>query len=101
MIALAAELHKAKLGFTPNIFSEQAAIVALENHDRFVLHIEVVKHERERLYPLLLKIPGLYVYPSTANSVVEKGADTLVAGSAVFAQTDPAQAVRNILNSIL
>ena len=37
------------------------------------------------------------IYPSTANSVVEKGADTLVAGNAIFGQKDRSAAIRDML----
>jgi len=36
------------------------------------------------------------IYPSTAKSVVEKGADTLVAGNAIFGQQDRAAAIQAI-----
>ena len=75
--ALAREIHKAKLPYALNLFSEMAAIVAIEHYDCFVEAIETLKQERTRVYAALQTlglsslrietIPSLYVYPSAAN----------------------------------
>ena len=39
------------------------------------------------------------IYPNTAGEIVKAGADTLVAGNAVFGQEDPAEAIRGILEA--
>ena len=39
------------------------------------------------------------IYTTTAPIIVEAGADTLVAGNAIFSHPNPAQAVRDILNA--
>lgn len=64
---LAAELHKAKLPYALNLFSETAAIVALERYDRFASAVERLRDERARVYSVLKALPGLHVYPSEAN----------------------------------
>lgn len=65
--ALATEIHKAKLPYALNLFSEEAAIVALEHYDHFEPAIDTLKRERTRVYEALQKIAGLHVYPSDAN----------------------------------
>ncbi len=65
---LAREVHKAKLPYALNLFSEAAALVALEHFEsHFVPLIEAIRQERERLYRALQEVPGLQVYPSAAN----------------------------------
>ncbi|MCK4627463.1 MAG: ribulose-phosphate 3-epimerase, partial [Sedimentisphaerales bacterium] len=39
------------------------------------------------------------IYPSTTPAIVRAGADTLVAGNAIFAKPDPAEAVKAIYES--
>ena len=65
--SLATEIHKAKLPYALNLFSETAAIVALEHYDQFVPAIETLKQERRRVYRSLKSIAGLHIYPSDAN----------------------------------
>lgn len=65
---LAREVHKAKLPYALNLFSETTALVALEHFEsHFVPLIEAIKEERERLYRAMNELSGLHVYPSAAN----------------------------------
>lgn len=65
---LAREIHKAKLPYALNLFSEAAALVALEHFEsHFLPLIEAIVAERERLFRALQALPGLHVYPSSAN----------------------------------
>lgn len=65
--SLATEFHKAKLPYALNLFSETAAIVALEHYEDFRPAIETLKAERARVHRALEAIEGLHVYPSEAN----------------------------------
>ncbi|RME13568.1 MAG: histidinol-phosphate transaminase [Ardenticatenia bacterium] len=68
---LARELHKAQLPYALNLFSETAALVAIEHFEsHFRPLIERLKAERERLIPALNALPGLHAYPSAANFVL-------------------------------
>lgn len=64
---VAREIHKAKLPYALNSFSEAAAVVALEHLAPFEAEVAQIKDEREWLYSQLQTIPGLHVYPSAAN----------------------------------
>ena len=65
--AVVAELQKAVAPFPISVFSEIAALVALENHARFLAQVAQVVAERERLAAALAALPGLRVYSSGAN----------------------------------
>ncbi len=63
------EVRKVKLPYSMNVFSEEAAIVALENADRFGARVEAIVAERERLARELSSIPGVRPFPSHANFI--------------------------------
>lgn len=65
--SIAGELQKLVNTFTLSPFSEIAAMVALENMDRFRPLIEQVVAERVRLTANLAALPGLHVFPSGTN----------------------------------
>ncbi len=64
---LAAQISKAKLPYNINQFSLTAAEVALDNRDRFHPAIAAILSERERLGAELRSIPGIRVFPTSAN----------------------------------
>ncbi|HYN87316.1 MAG TPA: histidinol-phosphate transaminase [Ardenticatenaceae bacterium] len=64
---VAREIHKAKLPYALNSFSEAAAIVALENLRPFEAEVEEIRVQRDWLYARLGEIDSLHVYPSAAN----------------------------------
>ncbi len=64
---IANELQKLVTSFTLNPFSEAAAIIALENFDRFEDAIRRLVAERERLACALAALPGVRVFPSGTN----------------------------------
>jgi histidinol-phosphate aminotransferase len=68
--ALAAEVHKAKLPYNINFFSEVAAAEVLRCRPLLVPQQEAIRAERDRLLAELAGIPGLHVYPSAANFVL-------------------------------
>jgi histidinol-phosphate aminotransferase len=65
--ALAAELQKVVTVFPLSVFSEIAALVALEQRDRFTPIRDLVVAERDRMATVLAALPGVTVYPSGAN----------------------------------
>jgi histidinol-phosphate aminotransferase len=64
---IAGQLQKLVNTFTLSPFSEIAAMVALENMDRFRPRIETVISERNRLADGLAALPGVRVFPSGTN----------------------------------
>ncbi len=70
---LAHELHKAQLPYSLNLFSETAALVAIEHfQSHFAPLIEQLKAERARLISALNALPGVHAYPSAANFVLAR-----------------------------
>jgi len=68
--ALAAELQKVVTVFPLSVFSEVAALVALEHRDRFLAMRDRVVAERERIGAALAVLPGVQVIPSGTNFVL-------------------------------
>jgi histidinol-phosphate aminotransferase len=68
--ALAAEVHKAKLPYNINFFTEVAAAEVLRGRDLLEPLVQSMRAERDRLYDGLRAIPGLHVFPSAANFVL-------------------------------
>lgn len=64
---VAGELQKLVTTFTLSPFSESAAIIAVENRDRFQPLIDAIVTERERMATALAQLPGITVYPSATN----------------------------------
>ncbi len=63
------EVRKVKLPYSMNVFSEEAAIVALENAPLLEARVETIVAERGRLAEELSSIPGVRPYPSHANFI--------------------------------
>jgi histidinol-phosphate aminotransferase len=72
--ALAEQISKAKLPYNLNIFSMAAAEAAIEHFDLLRPQIDVLIHERERVFRELQRIPAVRPYPSHANFIVFKTA---------------------------
>jgi len=68
--ALAAEVHKAKLPYNLNFFTEVAAAEVLRGRDLLAPQVEILRRERDRLYEGLRGIPGIRAFPSAANFVL-------------------------------
>lgn len=81
------EIRKVKLPYSMNVFSEEAAIVALENAARCRARVEEIVEARERMARELGSIPGVRPYPSKANFIAFETA------------TDPRDLFRALLES--
>jgi histidinol-phosphate aminotransferase len=68
--ALAAEIHKAKLPYNVNFFTEVAAAEVLAARDLLAPGIATMRAQRDRLLDGLAAVPGLRVFPSGANFVL-------------------------------
>lgn len=67
---VAREIAKAKLPYNVNAITLVAAQVALEHADRFAARTQAIIAERERFLPRLRQLPGIRVFPSSANFVL-------------------------------
>jgi histidinol-phosphate aminotransferase len=68
--ALATEVHKAKLPYNINFFSEVAAAEVLRGRALLAPQQEAIRAERDRLLRELGEMPGIHVYPSAANFIL-------------------------------
>lgn len=82
---LCAEMRKVKLPYNLNVFSQEAALVALENEPLMRQRVDETLRERERVNARLGSMRDLEVFPGRANFVafrVSGDADALFAGLA-------------------
>jgi len=76
--------NKTRSPFNVNVVTEAVAIKLLENKAVLDAQAAQVLGERERLRPLLERLPGLKVYPSVANFFLVRVAGAAGAGTRVF-----------------
>lgn len=69
---LAREIHKGKLPYALNAFSEAAAVVALQNMDLFEEEIALIRAEMRRLWQALDALPFAFPVPSDANFILTR-----------------------------
>ena len=82
--ALAAEVHKAKLPYNINFFTEVAAAEVLRGRALLEASIEAVRAQRDRLLRELAEVPGLRVYDSAANFVLFRVTSARVTHTRLF-----------------
>ncbi|HEX5723843.1 MAG TPA: histidinol-phosphate transaminase [Longimicrobiaceae bacterium] len=68
--ALAAEVHKAKLPYNLNFFTEVAAAEVLRGRALLAPQVTAIRAERDRLLRELRTVPGVRVFDSDANFVL-------------------------------
>jgi histidinol-phosphate aminotransferase len=68
--ALAAEVHKAKLPYNVNFYTEVAAAEVLRSRALLAPGVEKIRAERDRLLREMGSIPGIRVFDSAANFVL-------------------------------
>ncbi|HWQ95410.1 MAG TPA: histidinol-phosphate transaminase, partial [Gammaproteobacteria bacterium] len=64
------EINKIRLPYNINVLTQISAEFALAHHDILTAQAEQIITERERLFAELCKLPGLTVYPSSANFIL-------------------------------
>ena len=64
------EINKIRLPYNINVLTQISAEFALAHHDILTAQAEQIIAERERLSVELRKLPGLTVYPSSANFIL-------------------------------
>jgi histidinol-phosphate aminotransferase len=82
--ALAAEVHKAKLPYNINFFTEVAAAEVLRCRSELAPMVHEIAAERDRIHEALRAIPGLHVYPSAANFLVFRVESPRITHAALF-----------------
>jgi histidinol-phosphate aminotransferase len=63
------EIDKVRLPYNINVLTQQAALVALDNYDRFLEQAAVLRAQRGELMAVLQAMPQLKVWPSEANFI--------------------------------
>ncbi len=82
--SLAAEVHKAKLPYNINFFTEVAAAEVLRCRSELAPMVHEIAAERDRIHQGLRAIAGLHVYPSEANFLVFRVESTRVTHTELF-----------------
>lgn len=82
--ALAAEVHKAKLPYNINFFTEVAAAEVLRSRELLAPGVAAIRAERERMLRELRAIPGIHVYDSAANFILFRVTAPGITHTAVF-----------------
>jgi histidinol-phosphate aminotransferase len=82
--AVAAEVHKAKLPYNVNFFTEYAAAEVMRARAELEPRIRAIRAERDRLHAALAALPGIRVFPSGANFLCFRVEAPGVAHTAVF-----------------
>jgi histidinol-phosphate aminotransferase len=67
---IAREVYKSKLPYNVNIFTLAAAELVIEKRSVLNRNIEMLVHERERMFAELQKRPAIRAFPSTANFIL-------------------------------
>lgn len=63
------ELRKVKLPYNLNVFSQEAATLALERADEVIRRARATAAERDRVFAALARIDGVTPFPSSANFI--------------------------------
>lgn len=82
--ALAAEVHKAKLPYNINFFSEFAAAEVMRARELLQPNVEKIRAERDRLAEELQQIPGIRVFPTAANFLLFRVESPAITHTEVF-----------------
>jgi histidinol-phosphate aminotransferase len=82
--ALAAEVHKAKLPYNINFFTEVAAAEVLRGRALLAPNVEKIRTERDRLLAEMRAVPGIRVFDSAANFVLFRVEAPSITHTAVF-----------------
>lgn len=68
--ALAGEVHKAKLPYNINFFTEVAAAEVLRGRELLRPGVDAIRAERDRMLREMREVPGIRVYDSAANFIL-------------------------------
>jgi histidinol-phosphate aminotransferase len=82
--ALAAEVHKGKLPYNINFFTEVAAAEVLDGRALLEPNVGRMREQRDRLLAEMASVPGIHVYPSAANFVLFRVQSPRITHTALF-----------------
>jgi histidinol-phosphate aminotransferase len=82
--ALAAEVHKGKLPYNINFFTEVAAAEVLDGRALLEPNVGKMREQRDRLLAEMAGVPGIHVYPSAANFVLFRVESPGITHTALF-----------------
>ncbi|HYH80425.1 MAG TPA: histidinol-phosphate transaminase [Longimicrobium sp.] len=82
--ALAAEVHKGKLPYNINFFTEVAAAEVLRGRALLQPNVERMREQRDRLLAEMAEVAGIRVYPSAANFVLFRVESPAITHTALF-----------------
>ena len=74
--ALIAEIDKVRPPYNVSVLNAEAALFALEHADEYARQAAVLRSERERLQAALSDMPGVQAWPSEANMILVRVADS-------------------------
>jgi histidinol-phosphate aminotransferase len=74
--ALVAEIDKVRPPYNVSVLNAEAALFALEHADEYAAQAAILRAERERLQAALREMPGVQAWPSEANMILVRVADS-------------------------
>ena len=77
--ALIGEIDKVRPPYNVSVLNAEAALFALEHADEYAAQAAVLRQERERLQAALREMPGVKAWPSEANMILVRVADSKAA----------------------
>ena len=76
---LVAEVDKLRPPFNISVLNCEAALFALEHVDEYARQAAIIRSERDRLLAALRELPGVKPFPSEANMILARVADSAAA----------------------
>ena len=77
--ALIAEIDKVRPPYNVSVLNAEAGLFALQHADEYLRQAQLLRDERTRLMAALAATPGVQVFPSEANMVLVRVADSKLA----------------------
>ena len=74
--ALVGEIDKVRPPYNVSVLNAEAALFALEHADEYAAQAAILRAERERLQAALREMPGVTAWPSEANMILVRVADS-------------------------
>lgn len=82
--ALAAEVHKGKLPYNLNFFTEVAAAEVLRGRALLEPNVHRMREQRDRMLAEMARVPGIHVYPSAANFILFRVTSPAITHTGLF-----------------
>lgn len=82
--SLAAEVHKGKLPYNINFFTEVAAAEVLRGRALLEPNVRRMREQRDRMLAQMARVPGIHVYPSAANFILFRVTSAAITHTELF-----------------